>query len=77
MGETPMATMVPGVVHDGKVVPQTPLPDGMNVQILLPEGPDADDAELQAEMAAWRAGSANALQRVENLANEETGHAQG
>ncbi len=72
-----MATMVPGVVHDGKVVPQSPLPDGMNVQILLPEEMDADEAELQAEMAAWRAGSAKALQRVEHLADEEAGDAQG
>ena len=64
-----MATMVPGIVYDGKVVPQTPLPDGMNVQILLPEGVDAEEAELRAEMAAWRAGSTKALQRVEQLAS--------
>lgn len=72
-----MATMVPGVVEDGKVVPQSPLPDGLNVQILLPEEMDSDESELRAEMAAWRAGNTKALERVELLADEEPDHAQG
>jgi len=66
-----MSMMIPGVVHDGKVVPNSPLPDGLNVQILLPDGFDSDDAELQAELAAWRAGNTKALERVEQLADEE------
>jgi hypothetical protein len=72
-----MTTTVPGIVQDGKVVPLTPLPNGMSVQILLPENFEVEEAELQAEMAAWRAGSAKALARVEQLADEETGNAQG
>jgi hypothetical protein len=62
--------MIPGVVQDGKIVPQTPLPEGLNVQILLPEDAN-DEAELQAELAAWRAGNQKALDRVEQLADED------
>jgi hypothetical protein len=69
--------VISGVVEDGKVVPQTPLPDGMNVQILVPDELVTEEVELQAEMAAWRAGCARALQRVEELAGTEAGDAQG
>jgi hypothetical protein len=71
-----MGAMVPGVVEDGKVVPRTPLPNGLSVQILLPEDLDAEEAELRAELAAWRAGNARALEKVEQLADEEAGDAE-
>jgi hypothetical protein len=72
-----MAAMVPGIVKDGNVVPQTPLPNGLNVQILLPDDLDAEEAELRAEMAAWRAGNAKAFEKVEQLADEEADDAEG
>jgi hypothetical protein len=72
-----MSTMIPGVVHDGKVVPETPLPDGLNVQIVVPEYADTEEMELQEEMAAWRAGTARALERVEELADQEGQDAKG
>ena len=72
-----MANLVPGIVQDGKVIPKTPLPDGLNVQILVPDPCDAADAELIAEMAAWRAGSAKAFARVEEIAEAEAKNAQG
>ena len=72
-----MATTIAGIVMDGKVIPETPLPEGLNVHILVPERIDADEAVLRAEMAAWRAGSANALARVEEIAEAEAHHAQG
>lgn len=43
----------------------------MAVQILLPDDVDLQDSELQAELAEWRAGNAKALERVEQLADEE------
>ena len=72
-----MATTIAGIVRDGKVIPDTPLPEGLSVHILLPEKFDADEAELRAEMAAWRAGSAKALARVEEIAEAEAHHAEG
>ncbi len=72
-----MANSVPGIVQDGMVLPETPLPDGLNVQIVLPDNVDSEEAELRAEMAAWRAVGAKALGRVEELADEDPNHAQG
>lgn len=60
-----MTNVIPGVVQDGKVIPTTPLPEGLNVQILLPEGIDMEEAASGAELAAWRAANAKALQRFE------------
>ena len=32
-----MSDTIWGIVEDGKIIPQTPLPDGLHVQILVPE----------------------------------------
>lgn len=34
-----MSQTIPGVVQDGKVIPRTPLPDGLQVRIVVPEAP--------------------------------------
>jgi len=71
-----MAATIWGVVREGKIVPQTPLPDGLQVQITLPEDV-VIPRELQAELDAWSQGSAEALVLVEQLAEENTSHEKG
>jgi hypothetical protein len=63
-----------GVVQDGKVVPNTPLPEGTVVHILVAESTTMP-LDLQEEFDEWAAGSAEALARVEDLA--EAGRDQG
>ncbi len=65
-----MTESVWGIVKAGVVVPQSPLPEGARVQILLEEaGPDVP-LELEEELAAWQQASAEALVMVERLAQE-------
>ena len=63
-----MATMIWGIVREGRIVPQTPLPEGLEVQISVPEETVLVPPELQAELDAWSLGSAEALELVERLA---------
>jgi hypothetical protein len=65
-----MATAVSGIVKAGVVVPDSPLPEGTRVQILLPDVPTEIPPELQAEFEAWSVASAQALELVERLAQE-------
>ena len=46
-------TGIPGIVHDGVVVPQTKekLPDGAHVEILIE--PQAMTPQLKQELATW------------------------
>ena len=67
-----MAATVWGIVKEGVVVPNTPLPEGARVEILVPDGPSDVPPELQAEFAAWDRASAEALDLVERLAREGT-----
>jgi hypothetical protein len=55
-----------GVVKEGLVVPDVPLPEGAQVEIVLSDVPP----ELQAEFEAWDRASAEALDLVERLARE-------
>jgi hypothetical protein len=71
-----MAMTIAGVVSDGKIVPTSPLPEGLKVLIVLPECPDADEIELEAELSAWRHGNAKALQLIEDLVEAEDADAQ-
>jgi hypothetical protein len=68
-----MATMIWGIVKEGKIVPETPLPEGLHVRITLPEETAGVPPELQAELEAWSLGSAEALALVERLAEEGRG----
>jgi hypothetical protein len=60
-----MSTTITGIVTNGVVVPSSPLPEGMCVEISVPM-----EQELQNELAAWQQGSAEALALVERLAEE-------
>jgi hypothetical protein len=67
--EALMAITIAGVVKDGVVVPQSPLPEGAAVEILLTQESPEVPPELQEELAAWQQASANALALVERLAH--------
>jgi hypothetical protein len=71
-----MSATIWGVVREGKIVPQTPLPDGLQVQITVPEEAIIPE-ELQAELDAWSQGNAEALAMVEQLAEEMGRHEEG
>jgi hypothetical protein len=68
-----MSATIAGVVKNGVVVPNTPLPEGAYVEIHLREGPPPVPPELQEELTAWQQASANALELVERLARESAG----
>ncbi len=72
-----MAIIVQGIVRDGKIVPEAPLPEGLRVQILLPENALSVPGDIQAELDAWALGNAQALERVEQLADEGVRNAEG
>jgi hypothetical protein len=63
-----MATTIGGVVKEGRVVPDSPLPEGARVEIVLRDQPPGVPPELQAEFDAWDRASAEALDLVERLA---------
>jgi hypothetical protein len=65
-----LATTVGGVVKEGRGVPDSPLPEGARVEMLLPDAVPSVPAELQAEFDAWDRASAQALDLVEQLARE-------
>ncbi len=66
-----------GVVKEGVVVPDTTLPEGVRVEIVVHDGPLEVPPELQAEFDAWEMASAHALDLVERLADKDDGNAQG
>ncbi len=66
-----MATLIRGIVKEGKIIPQTRLPEGLEVDIALPEETFVVPPELQAEFDAWSLGSAEALVLVERIAEKE------
>jgi hypothetical protein len=64
-----MADVIWGIVRDGQVVPNAPLPEGARVEIRLCAPPEMPP-ELQAELDDWDRASAEALDLVERLAQE-------
>jgi hypothetical protein len=69
-----METIVWGVVKDGLIVPNSPVPEGAHVQIrVVGTGPEVP-AELQAEFEGWDRVSAEALDLVERMAQEMEAH---
>jgi hypothetical protein len=75
-GRLRVADTIWGVVQDGKIIPQTPLPEGLQVQITVPEEVIIPE-ELQAELDAWSRGNAEALAMIEQMAGEMGRHAEG
>ena len=65
-----MAVTVCGTVKDGKVVVDSPLPEGARVAIIFPLDAPELTRELQAELEAWGLASAHSLELVEQLAKE-------
>jgi hypothetical protein len=62
--------IVQGIVRDGRVVPDTPLPEGARVEVRLVEPTPAVPPDLQAEFEAWGRASDRALELVEGVAPE-------
>jgi hypothetical protein len=67
-----MEAAICGVVKGGVIVPDSPLPDGTRVEILIRDSMSDVPPDLQAEFDAWDRASANALELVERLAQEKT-----
>jgi hypothetical protein len=65
-----MVRSVWGVVKEGVIVPDAPLPEGQRVVIVLAEGAPAVPPELREEWEAWDRASANALDLTERLVQE-------
>ena len=65
-----MSNAIAGIVKNGVVVLDTPLPEGAHVEIHLIDKPLDVPPELQEELAAWQQASANSLALVERLAQE-------
>jgi hypothetical protein len=60
--------IVQGVVRHGRVVPDTPLPEGARVEVQVVEPPPEVPTDLQAEFEAWVRASDRALDLVEGVA---------
>ena len=65
-----MVTTIWGVVKDGRVLPESPLPEGAQVEIRLYDMPPGVSPQLQEELEAWEGASSEALELVERLAQE-------
>jgi hypothetical protein len=65
-----MASPVWGVVHNGRIVPSSPLPEGAHVEIRLCEPPPEVSPQLQEELNAGQQASADALDLVERWTAE-------
>lgn len=70
-----MVAVMRGIVKDGKIIPDRPLPEGETVEIGLLSDSTAFSKELQYEFDAWTQGSNEALAAVENMIDTEPGHA--
>jgi hypothetical protein len=65
-----MSITITGVVKNGVVIPNAPLPEGKQVEFHVNDEPDMPP-ELQEELAAWQRSSADALTLVERFATSE------
>jgi hypothetical protein len=71
-----MSITITGVVKNGVVIPNAPLPEGKQVEIHVNDEPDVPP-ELQEELTAWQRSSADALTLVERLAQESEANEKG
>ena len=72
-----MSATIWGVVKDGLIIPQSPLPEGARVQIVVSSETAELPADLQAEFDTWCFGSTSALAAFEQQLDADAGHAQG
>ncbi len=68
-----MESCVQGVVKDGVIVPEAPLPEGARVEIRLLAEQLEMPPEWRAEFEAWNRASAKALELAEGQAEEDDG----
>jgi hypothetical protein len=67
-----MARTISGTVKDGVIIPDTNLPEGLRVEIVVPDASTvAVSPELQEELEGWDRASDQALDLVERLARGE------
>jgi len=66
-----MSLTVAGIVRNGVVVPNAPMPEGAFVEVRVIGGSLVVPPELQAELAAWQQAGAESLGMVERLAEED------
>ena len=64
---------ITGVVRQGVVVPESPLPEGARVQITVFDPKVEMPPELQEELDAWERASSKALDLVERIADQDDG----
>ena len=72
-----MSTTIIGIVANGVVVPNSPLPDGASVEILLQRDRLEVDPELQDEFDDWERAGAGTVEMIEQLAEEMEAHEKG
>lgn len=65
-----MDLIVQGVVKEGRVVPDAPLPEGVRVEVRVVGLPPEIPPELRAEFEAWGRASDRALELVDGVASE-------
>jgi hypothetical protein len=63
--------IIQGIVRDGQVVPDTPLPEGARVEVRLVGPPPEVPPDLQAEFEAWGRASDRALDLIEGMSEGE------
>ncbi len=65
-----MDVTVQGIVRDGRIILDTPLPEGARVEVRI-VGPLEVPPELQLEFEAWGRASDRALELVEKMSEEQ------
>ena len=65
-----MSTTITGIVTNGVVVPNSPLPEGAHVEIHLKVSRPEVSPELLEEFDGWERAGAGTIEMVERLAEE-------
>ena len=65
-----MSSTVAGLVKNGVVVPNAPLPEGAFVEVRVIHGAIEVPPELREEFDAWERAGAGTVEMVERLADE-------
>jgi hypothetical protein len=66
-------TTIQGVVKDGRVEPDRPLPEGARVEMrLVPVTMDDLPDDLREEMEAWQLAGAQSLEAFERMLEEDS-----
>ena len=65
-----MSSTITGVVTNGVIVPNSPLPEGARVEIRLQPVRREVTPDLQEELDGWERAGAGTIEMVERLAEE-------